>query len=367
MSQSLSAPAGFVRGALVSATTASHPRTAYLTGLRGYAALGVVAIHTGMGGIGSLGEFFASLVNHGKYGVSIFFVLSAYSICLSLAGQKTIRLRPYWMRRISRIIPLYFTLLIVAWLIGYQSYWGDVLNRPHDLTSLLGHFSFYNILDVRYANNALGVEWSIPVEFFFYVFLPGMVLLSRRFWGGLVLLVLCHGCQKVSCFLPSYIEPQSGYQYLEGIWRPFAYVWCFAAGVLACAVATRHTQFKQWFERRPFFAASLGVWLGTLAFYSEVPHAFYSVLCIALIFTAGPANRLSRCLLENRVQLFFGNISFSMYMCHHMLWKLLSPHLSGSSPCKFVQYFIVLCVVSLLTYTLLEYPFFHKKTRGGMQ
>ena len=50
--------------------------TLFLTGLRGYSALAVFLIHSGGGGLRSLGEWGNKLVDFGKYGVISFFVLS---------------------------------------------------------------------------------------------------------------------------------------------------------------------------------------------------------------------------------------------------------------------------------------------------
>ena len=212
MKDILLSAASFLKAAAISAVSASHPRTAYLTGLRGYAALGVIAIHTRFGGLGDLGAFFKSLVNHGKYGVPIFFVLSGYTISLSLINRDKINLKHYWKRRAGRILPVYICLLVFAWLIGFQSYWGKLFDLPHDFLSMLAHLTFYGLLDVRYAN-VLGGEWSIQIEFFYYIFLPYMVILARRRIGVLALVVACYFFQDANQFMPSF--PLAEHQYLE--------------------------------------------------------------------------------------------------------------------------------------------------------
>ncbi|MBK9322819.1 MAG: acyltransferase family protein [Bdellovibrionaceae bacterium] len=75
----------------------SFEDTAYLTGLRGYAALAVFFIHSGGAGlrqVDAFGEGARSLLNRlvdfGKYGVVVFFVLSAYTIAMSLDRDDTV-------------------------------------------------------------------------------------------------------------------------------------------------------------------------------------------------------------------------------------------------------------------------------------
>ncbi|MCL1889193.1 MAG: hypothetical protein FWF99_01640, partial [Desulfovibrionaceae bacterium] len=94
---------------------------------------------------------------------------------------------------------------------------------------------------------------------------------------------------------------------------------------------------------------------------------FYIFLCSALIVTAGPRNWLSRWILENKAQIFLGNISYSLYLSHYILWHLIYPHLPGSTLAVFILHFSILLVVCLLLYIFLEYPFFHRKTGIGEQ
>jgi len=59
-------------------------RLAYLDGLRAIAALMVFLIHSGAPALRAAGPIGNSIVDHGKYGVTVFFVVSAYSLCVSL-------------------------------------------------------------------------------------------------------------------------------------------------------------------------------------------------------------------------------------------------------------------------------------------
>src|SRR5689334_3703390 len=117
-------------------------RIKYLDGIRAIAVLAVVTIHYGGFGLRSLGDIGNAIVDHGKYGVTIFFVLSAYSLCLSLAHH-----RPNWtdfyIRRLFRIAPLYWLVCLVVVLLRLWK-GGDASEL---LISLGSHLTFANIID----------------------------------------------------------------------------------------------------------------------------------------------------------------------------------------------------------------------------
>lgn len=225
--------------ALWSTVVSPSRDTGYLTGLRAYAAFAVVAIHTGLGGIGGLGAFFSNLVNHGKHGVPLFFVLSGYTIALSIYKSDKFSYALYWRRRCSRILPLYFGLIVFLFLIGYEgSYWAKELDAPNDFFSLVAHVFFLNVYLSQYSNNIIGVEWSIPVEFFYYTIIPSMAFLAKKPFGWVLLCVFAYVFSRFGLILPSPFADGSEYRYLAWGWQPFRYVWCFVLGVCLASLCT---------------------------------------------------------------------------------------------------------------------------------
>src|SRR5580692_9521155 len=118
-------------------------RMAYLDGLRAVAALMVFAGHAAAGGLlplAPLGSIGFSLVSHGPYGVTIFFVLSAYTLCMSVAPRfdgEPVSWRAYFIRRFFRIAPLYYVVML------YAAYHGP--DRPDYPLTMLLHLSFTNM------------------------------------------------------------------------------------------------------------------------------------------------------------------------------------------------------------------------------
>lgn len=140
--------------------TAERPIVS-LDGLRGLAALMVVASHGAASGLHLVPGL--NLEGIGKHGVYLFFVLSAF-----LLTRQALRwfpstnwwadLRAYAVRRFARIFPLYALVLVTAWLLG-----GPGLGVPLDGAALARHLVL---------TQGSGIYWSVPVEFCYYLWIP---------------------------------------------------------------------------------------------------------------------------------------------------------------------------------------------------
>lgn len=144
-------------------TPAGAPqRYAALDGLRGIAALLVVASHLGNAGMPLVpGLDFSGT---GKYGVYLFFVLSAFLLTEQLLKRPLgdWRLlepwRRYFARRVFRIFPLYIVVLVASWALAGTG-WVIALDTPE----LLRHLA---LLEGK------NIFWSVPVEFKYYFAIP---------------------------------------------------------------------------------------------------------------------------------------------------------------------------------------------------
>jgi peptidoglycan/LPS O-acetylase OafA/YrhL len=164
-----------------------HPsHIAALTSLRFIAALAVFVHHYICAfGYKQLGGEYFSDVSHTvlgvlmlemRYGVTLFFVLSGFLLLVRYYNTiftKT-SFKVYWLKRFARIMPLYWTLLVIMF--GYY-----VANRmnltpfPVYVTLTQGFFS-----ELKF--QGIGVAWSLTVEECFYLMLPFLILAIRLFW-----------------------------------------------------------------------------------------------------------------------------------------------------------------------------------------
>ena len=132
-----------------------------LDGIRGLAALMVLAEHTGLYKCGALG-------------VQLFFALSGFLLAMPFVNDppKAVSLiywRHYVLRRIKRIVPMYYTVITFTMLLSGKN---PEVFRHYLFLQGDGHF------------------WTIPQEMLFYLVLPVVVLGLFLLTRGRALLVL---------------------------------------------------------------------------------------------------------------------------------------------------------------------------------
>ncbi|KAA6455584.1 acyltransferase [Acidobacteria bacterium AB60] len=127
---------------------------------------------------------FVSIILRGStFGVQLFFVLSAYLIVELLSREKDLRLaidlRRFYTRRILRIWPLYFLVLLVGFAYSRLS------SGPYGLP-LTGLVAYLFLAGNWYAGAyggiqyGFGVIWSVNVEEQLYLLFPIMVRFANR-------------------------------------------------------------------------------------------------------------------------------------------------------------------------------------------
>ncbi len=128
----------------------------------------------------SKNSFFNYFSGSGGIGVSLFFILSGFLITYILINEKkhtnTISLKKFFIRRILRIWPLFYAMLLFAFLTPY------ILNLLHLSSSNEGYepnwlvsVLFLENYKMMFTNNfpnvsPLRVMWSLCVEEHFYIF-----------------------------------------------------------------------------------------------------------------------------------------------------------------------------------------------------
>ena len=147
-------------------------------------------------------EKILNIISSGGTGVSIFFVLSGFLITYLLISEyelnTKISLRNFYIRRILRIWPLYFSVVIFSFyfypflknLIGYNTQLGS--NVLYQLF-FLSNFDVININKYCAGCDAMSqnITWSVSIEEQFYLFWPLIfVFISRKFWGYAILFVI---------------------------------------------------------------------------------------------------------------------------------------------------------------------------------
>lgn len=318
-----------------------------LTGLRAVAAMWVLLYHAWVEagpraielGYGEYVVAVHPVLSLGWAGVDIFFVLSSFLLTLPFAlaaerGAARPSLRRYFLRRGLRILPAYYLqLAIVVLLAGFASGTWPATG------TLLAHLVLALNIGPDPVAPLVGVWWTLPIEFAFYLVLPLLLpwLTPRRvlplLFGAVALTVAYrwHAFEATRALDIGYrvvaLEQLPGRidQFVVGMVAAWLVVRADAAGrapsiragrtilalglagAVACALALAAVQADYW-EGHPLLFA----W-----------HATFSLPVACLVVGAIYGGRVPAALLANRAMVFLGTISYGIYLWHQELIREL--------------------------------------------
>lgn len=306
-----------------------------LDGVRGLAILGVMLCHFMLRPLWP-DERLWNVVHSGWLGVDLFFVLSGFLITGILidARGKPHYWKNFYRRRLLRIFPLYYAVVIITWLViifiekapdrlqGYDSFLWFFAFAPNIAIALKGEWLYHShILNLNHL-------WSLAVEEQFYLVWP----LIARYLPLRYLLLLCALLLHFSTPLRHHTDHleslEKGIPYLTHSVPAYVLPWCRMDGLAAGAFLAvwlrlglhQYVPYSRWIARilLVWMAVKLfdGMWNGATQYQFTV-----SALCfVALLYLAlNPHPKaLVRRVCENPVLRHFGKYSFGLYVFHHM-------------------------------------------------
>ena len=324
-----------------------------LDGVRGLAALLVLAQHTGLTKTG------------GIFGVWLFFCLSGFLLASPFVRQPSLAIsRPYMIsyifRRIKRIVPMYYVMITITFLFAGKTV---VALRHYLFIQADGHF------------------WSISQEMFFYLILPLVMAASyllcrnRRVWHALFLAICALAAHR---FLTAEVVTLYGN---NADLRPMAGI--FITGVAAAFfynfVTSRYVKTLQRPVSTALFSLTGILILGGCLFMSAHPieHlAHINPLLRPGIFGAGAgffilATMLARnSLLDKTMNLLplkaVGIVGYSYYLLHPKIIdcvRAATDYFGNYYPTGlmlFVLSGVATYLVTVFTYSYIERPFIRK-------
>jgi peptidoglycan/LPS O-acetylase OafA/YrhL len=122
-----------------------------------------------------------------------FFVVSGYLITASYDGRP--QLRPFYIRRLFRLYPLYIIVVLVQAVIMLAIlHWGAVGSALHyvAVNAVFLNFLQYHIGTLLAGMPNPGINpslWTLKIEVAFYIVLPFLWMLVRRWGGGFLLAI----------------------------------------------------------------------------------------------------------------------------------------------------------------------------------
>ncbi|MES2801168.1 MAG: acyltransferase [Bdellovibrionota bacterium] len=315
----------------------------------------------------------------GKHGVTLFFLISAYTLCRSFykRSAESKAISRYFIRRFFRIAPAYYFILIVVFLVfgtaidGYYEKGAEFLT----LNSLWLHFTFLNSLWPAHTNNFLGVEWSTSTEFMFYFILPflfiNLVKLKKPFHILFGATLIYMGC-LLSYFLTYYRASDIFSTYSEAhpqlfaIWSSFlitSHLHTFLLGIIAWIlldIIKLPNKLKTAIQKAALPIITVLIFVYVCAGYLESYYysyrtvrfsslIFWSVFSFSILILSSSAN-----LKKNKFFSHIGDLSFSLYLVHMPVFYYMTKYFSFSTITPYLFLNITFYVVSglLTTYSL---------------
>lgn len=154
-----------------------------LDGIRGIAALGVIAFHIAvLGGYTGQNILFNRTIGRGDCFVRLFFMLSSFSLMCGYYNKfisGTFSIESFLLKRVHKIYPLFLIALIVQVSINIAT--GVAIN----IWDFLGSASLLFALMPLHRDSLVFGGWSMGIQMVFYLFFPTFLILvktKKRAW-----------------------------------------------------------------------------------------------------------------------------------------------------------------------------------------
>lgn len=296
-----------------------------------------------------------------KRGVELFFVISGFVVTLpfaahSLSGGPRVRLKDYFLRRVTRLEPPYIVNLLLSYALWSFALHQSALERlPHLIASI-----FYLHQIVYWEPSSIsGVVWSLEVEIQFYIIAPLLVLIlcfRPTFWRRSLITIAIFAAGLASMGL---------------IYRPaqlslLYYINFFLAGMLLCDIYS--VESGSWTPSLRWDAVSLIGWPLVWLLGSSTSHVLAPYLMIVLCVAAF-RGKFTRDVLGTTAITVVGGMCYSIYLYHWqalaVIFRLTKPLHIGNG---FGSYLALQCLiifpfilaVATIFFVLIERPCMNK-------
>lgn len=337
-----------------------HPRyRPEIDGLRAIAVLSVVGYHVA-----------PTAVRGGFVGVDIFFVISGFLISTIIFGnleEDRFSYAEFYARRIKRIFPALLLVLFLSLVFGWYVLLPDEFQQfgKHLMAGagFVSNFALWS--EAGYFDRAAELKpllhlWSLGIEEQFYILWPlllGIVWYKKS--NFLMATFLVAILSFVINIYWAYRDPAADF------FSPFSRFWELMVGGILAYIVLHRPQYISSNTNLLSLLSLLGLLLivfsvGFLPEFASFPGwwALLATLGAFLLIAGGPDVWVNRYLLSNRLLVWFGLISYPLYLWH---WPLLSftRIIEGDTPATSTKFIAAIASIVLAwgTYILIEKPF----------
>lgn len=345
-----------------------------IDGLRAIAVLAVIVYHAPTITIKGF-----SLFKGGYLGVDIFFVISGYLITSIIIKEikqyGSFSFKNFYERRIRRIIPVLFFVVLVSFYFSYlfllPTNLIDFSNSSLSTLFFSSNFYFY-FLNLDYSQftglkKPLLHTWSLSIEEQFYIFYPvALLFFLKKFKKNFISILWV--IFSISFFISVF---QTEKNQILSFYSIHSRIWEFCLGALASIY---------FYEKNLNFSGSSKIFASffglTLIFFSLIfiDHKFKHPSYFTLLPTIGTfliilfssTNNLVTKILSSKALVSIGLISYSLYMWHYPIFayadlvQFVEGYDIGKNLFTILFFIFLIFAVSIISYFFLEKPFRNK-------
>lgn len=342
-----------------------------LHALRGLAAVSVVFFHA-KNMPPHLDVGYLSIVQQFGAGVTLFFILSGFSLSLSnfdkIDNPKW--LYGYTLKRLYRILPIWYTFIAIHFIYKWIKF-----GKIHSFSDILYHvIPFYPLVPGGH-ESMVWAGWTIGVELMFYVLFPFLLVALKNNYKSWLL---------VTCLL-ILISLQFRSFAPEGLMQSFYYMGFSHQAfifILGCALYFMTAHFLQNDKSNRLYSIVMCVicllsfvyWWMTSAYPGTFTIKPFSLvlksIALGSLVVVAYINVGNWIRLYNPVTRFMGDKSYTIYLAHPIVvaeTKRIYPSISegvNSSELSFILYSLLVvgitCIVAAVLSNLIEAPMYKK-------
>ena len=336
-----------------------------INGLRAIAIIGIILFHL------NINYFQGAIIC-----IDIFFVLSGYLITsVILNKDDKFDLILFWINRARRVLPL--LLFIVFMSIPFALYYMVPVNLTNFFQSIfLTPLFLSNILfwiesgywDLPSQMKPLLHTWSIAIEGQFYFLFPLIFLLKDKKKTLFIIIIIWILSLSVALFHESeiLIVQTDKFLSLADHFMPFGRWWELMSGSFVAFLLGKKNSLK---IKLAWFFSSLGlifIFISIFFFNNNYlypgPLSIFPVLGTSLVLIYSNENQLVYKFLNFKFLNHIGEISYSLYLWHFPILVYVK-YFFVQNLNEYAILFVVIStyLISLLSYNLIEKPFYKKK------
>lgn len=345
-----------------------------IDGLRFIAVMGVIIFHWAAQNF--TGSVILANIPFGT-GVNMFFVISGFLITYILLLKKSdiadgnsnfkTEIKNFYAKRTLRIFPIYYLLILLLCIFNYQEI------KLYIIDLLTYTSNWYMVLENKFIGHQTHL-WSLAVEEQFYLIWPFCILLipKRRILFTIIAFIIIGLLSKVYfLYFTNHTMAVNGATFS-----------CFDSLGFGALIA--YNQVNKIVPINLKYA-KIGLWLSIVLYIilyvkpilltGQLNYLLFNTITsvvfffVILIAANNGFSGFWKAILENKSVLYLGKISYGMYLYHNFIGILYFSGLNQYFPSfksdfdLFALYFILLVIISTLSWYLIERPILSIKKR----